>query len=470
MESEPMEAKYHAISNCCVSARVLLVKEASTITLSVIVISGLACGRASSTISWATCAAGVATLCAARLSWNLWLACAPTSSFVVGPMPAAGEPAEGCRVLTDEQLEFFRRCGFLVLPQVVPATEARNFAKTVILPGLAKRGVDPEVPSTWTKGEKWHIILPAWCRGGRNTANNNRLGAMISGAIPDEFQHYPPLFASPQLLGALDDLHGRDDDEVKLRGAGATADACKADTSAIVGNGDGGRRWQWKGTLGWVHVRYPLPRRHPLWLPAGVAERLWRPPVFGWHCDGTYHPHGLGSTNQSAVVLPVFNDVVTGGGGTAVIAGSHRVIGKLLHSPGVMGCSYMAVFLKSHWLYNAVCALGFGRRRLAVVETAPCRSGDVLVMHPFLIHSASPNYANDIRLAFNLGTRWCCRHEEELGDNTPSGIEDVAAVSERRRLFRRDGLLDVSALVRDHTAGAKLPPLPRSLAEAAIGL
>ena len=27
-------------------------------------------------------------------------------------------------------------------------------------------------------------------------------------------------------------------------------------------------------------------------------------------------------------------------------------------------------------------------------------------MHPFLVHSASLNYSNDMRLAFNLGTEW----------------------------------------------------------------
>ena len=70
------------------------------------------------------------------------------------------------------------------------------------------------------------------------------------------------------------------------------------------------------------------------------------------------------------------------------------------------GGSYMNLFLRAHWVYNAVVALGCGKRSMKVVQAAPCRAGDVLIMHPFLVHSASLNYSTDMRLAFNLGVRW----------------------------------------------------------------
>ena len=75
---------------------------------------------------------------------------------------------------------------------------------------------------------------------------------------------------------------------------------------------------------------------------------------------------------------------------------------------------------------------------MEVVQAAPCRAGDVLIMHPFLVHSASLNYSTEMRLAFNLGVRW--------------------------RSDDSNALLDMEALVRAYRRGERLAPLQRSLA------
>ena len=94
-----------------------------------------------------------------------------------------------------------------------------------------------------------------------------------------------------------------------------------------------------------------------------------------------------------------------GGGATAICAGSHKVMGEFLRKQEPEGCSYMRLFYQAHYVcvpcssaarpgfctlrfsclpavrsFNAVCAMGFGRSRMAVVQAAPCRAGDVLLM------------------------------------------------------------------------------------------
>ena len=94
-----------------------------------------------------------------------------------------------------------------------------------------------------------------------------------------------------------------------------------------------------------------------------------------------------------------------GGGATAICAGSHKVMGEFLRKQEPEGCSYMRLFYQAHYVcvpcssaarpgfctlrfsclpavrsFNAVCAMGFGRCRMAVFQAAPCRAGDVLLM------------------------------------------------------------------------------------------
>ena len=123
------------------------------------------------------------------------------------------------------------------------------------------------------------------------------------------------------------------------------------------------------------------------------------------------------------------------------MAGSHKLIGEFLQRREPAGCSYMRLFWYAHWVYNGIAALGLGRSGrtpMEVVQAAPCRAGDVLIMHPFLVHSASLNYSTEMRLAFNLGVRWRSDDANEL--------------------------LDMEALVRAYRRGERLAPLQRSLA------
>lgn len=261
------------------------------------------------------------------------LAVARPSSFAVGPPPpSGGAPAPGCSVLTEEQLEFFDRCGFLVLHQIIPKDEADRFVAETIVPGLRKSGIDPDDPDTWHTGEKWQIVLPGCCRGHKNVANHNRCGAMVGGAVPESSQHYAPVFESEKLLGALDDLHGTEGPLDDATGQPEKDDGSDGKSGVDMRGQPAGRRWQWlRSSLGATHIRYPLPLRQPCAFPENAAAQLWSPPVLGWHIDGAhFQGHRVGSMQQSIIVLPVFGDVEPGGGATAIVAGSHKVRGSWL--------------------------------------------------------------------------------------------------------------------------------------------
>ena len=247
----------------CTWPRIWLLTQAFTIVAAVTLAMALCASGATAR----TVAVAAATFCVVRLAWYCWLN--RSSGMSAERVPGMGSPGRGNKILTDEQVEFFDRAGYLILPQVVAAEEATKFAESVIFPGLAAKGVDRFDPTGWHTGEKWQIILPGWCRGGRNVANHNHKGAMVGGAVPDEHQNYRPLFESQVLTGALDDLHGLD----RSSSGGSNVDEGESATSGSkvsIGKIERGRRWEWlgHGKLGHCHVRYPLVRRQPWLYPA----------------------------------------------------------------------------------------------------------------------------------------------------------------------------------------------------------
>ena len=59
-----------------------------------------------------------------------------------------------------------------------------------------------------------------------------------------------------------------------------------------------------------------------------VAEAgCWAPPLDGWHIDGA---RPALAARASVVVLPLLTAIRPGGGGTALLRGSHRAVARLL--------------------------------------------------------------------------------------------------------------------------------------------
>lgn len=142
----------------------------------------------------------------------------------------------------------------------------------------------------------------------------------------------------------------------------------------------GERRWILEEGFGWLPVRFP-----------GFSCSPWRPPKSGWHVDGIHFNHHLTSAEQGLVGIEMLTEIESGGGGTVLRVGSHKTIARILKESEPAGLSYKELRCISEEMNH-----------FPIVE-AIGKSGDVLWMHPFLIHARSPNIRHTVRIAANRG-------------------------------------------------------------------
>jgi hypothetical protein len=138
-----------------------------------------------------------------------------------------------------------------------------------------------------------------------------------------------------------------------------------------------GRWWTRRDGIGWVVLRFP------------DSSTSWQVPATGWHVDGIHFHHHLTSPEQGLVGIEMLTDIEPGGGGTAVRVGSHKVVARLLHEAEPEGLPYARMR-----------AIAESLQDLPAVEVTG-RAGDVLWMHPFMVHARSPNTRDTVRIAAN---------------------------------------------------------------------
>jgi hypothetical protein len=131
-------------------------------------------------------------------------------------------------------------------------------------------------------------------------------------------------------------------------------------------------------TFGWIPVRFP-----------GFMLEPWTPPIKGWHVDGMNFQHRLTSKELGLAGMEFYTDILKDGGGTALQVGSHKYVGRLLSEARAKGISYQKLFELSN------------EPNAFSVEQAFGQAGDVLWMHPFLIHARGPNVKDQVRIAGN---------------------------------------------------------------------
>ncbi len=130
-------------------------------------------------------------------------------------------------------------------------------------------------------------------------------------------------------------------------------------------------------SLGYLPIRFPRPDAGP-WQPVGL------------HIDGIHFHHHLDSPEQALIAVELWSDIGPCGGGTAIIPGSHQRVARILaaHQPAGLDCGTLAN------LAREACA------DIAPLE-ARGRAGDVLIMHPHLLHGSSTNSSTRVRIAGN---------------------------------------------------------------------
>ncbi|KOS17910.1 hypothetical protein ESCO_003090 [Escovopsis weberi] len=129
-------------------------------------------------------------------------------------------------------------------------------------------------------------------------------------------------------------------------------------------------------------------------LGAPDLEGVEIPPqrLEGWHVDGDFFVHYLDSPEQGLLVVPLFTDIVPGGGGTVICPDSiPRIARHLLDnpagvSPGMAprGHRDFGSEREGSWFRDAAASCG------RFVEVAG-RCGDVFLLHPLMLHTVSTN-------------------------------------------------------------------------------
>ncbi|KAJ9608670.1 hypothetical protein H2200_006441 [Cladophialophora chaetospira] len=113
----------------------------------------------------------------------------------------------------------------------------------------------------------------------------------------------------------------------------------------------------------------------------------------GWHVDGDFFVHFLDSPEQGLLVIPLFTDILPNGGGTWICSEGPEKIGKYLyeHSEGVFphmtpvaGDNQEKPGLKYFNTLIQGCEESSFHEMTGSI-------GDVILLHPLMLHSASKN-------------------------------------------------------------------------------
>ena len=125
----------------------------------------------------------------------------------------------------------------------------------------------------------------------------------------------------------------------------------------------------------------------------------------GWHVDGDFFVHYLDSPEQGLLVIPLFTDINPGGGGTFICPDGIPKVAKHLydHPEGVS--PYMVSRKEASRMdrgksLDFFCDIVKSMPKESFVE-ATGTVGDVYLLHPLMLHSASNNKLRQLRVITN---------------------------------------------------------------------
>lgn len=122
--------------------------------------------------------------------------------------------------------------------------------------------------------------------------------------------------------------------------------------------------------LGWWMITFP-----------GFADPPWDSDG-KYHVDGHWFQHYTISKEVGCILIVFFSDVNPECGGTAVAVGSHKCIARALTEAGTRG---MRPYEVAHCVDSCLSSTQYP------LEELTGKAGDVVIMHPFLIHARSKN-------------------------------------------------------------------------------
>lgn len=162
--------------------------------------------------------------------------------------------------------------------------------------------------------------------------------------------------------------------------------ACTARYNASLDDLMGESRWVPIRNLGWWPVLFP-----------GYDSPPWRPLDDEWHIDGGFFHHHLDSPEQGMLPIFIFSDIGPGDGGTAIAVGSHKVCARVLRDAQPAGLPQAELSKR----VKEECFRGQPSQASGRVVEAQGRAGDILLLHPFMLHTVSINTGKAVRVICN---------------------------------------------------------------------
>lgn len=148
--------------------------------------------------------------------------------------------------------------------------------------------------------------------------------------------------------------------------------------------------------------------RDSLIVNLGTAEGEGKPTppkqLTNWHVDGDFFIHYLDSPEQALLVIPLFTDVVPEGGGTMICPPGIPTVARHLAahpegvSPRMLPRAHPSFPGERGFEWYADIVRGCGDD--GFVE-ATGRVGDVYLLHPLMMHSATSNARRAVRIITN---------------------------------------------------------------------
>ncbi|KZT09288.1 uncharacterized protein LAESUDRAFT_735537 [Laetiporus sulphureus 93-53] len=249
--------------------------------------------------------------------------------------------AKQYKYLTPDEIEFFMENGYIIIKQAFTKEKAAEWTKDM----WVRLGLDPNDKSTW---DRERIHMPWHKRESVSTFAPKAWDAMCD------------------LLGGEERIDGR---------------SSSWGDSFIV-------------NLGTPELEGPDKYVAPQDLD-------------NWHVDGDFFVHFLDSPEQAMLVIPLFSDIKPRGGGTYISPDGIDLIAPYLaaHPEGVLptGLSFTPSTSTApepkddpgYWSH-----LKEIRRCKRFVEVTG-EIGDVVLMHPLMLHSASKNHLREVRVITN---------------------------------------------------------------------
>ncbi|SPO00507.1 uncharacterized protein DNG_03255 [Cephalotrichum gorgonifer] len=161
-----------------------------------------------------------------------------------------------------------------------------------------------------------------------------------------------------------------------------------------------------------------------LGTPEGEGKEVDPRDLRGWHVDGDFFIHYLDSPEQGLLVIPLFTDIAPGGGGTVICPEAMPSVARHLYE-NPAGVSPVMQPRGHPNFPNTPFNSGLGWFNGVVKQCdnfveAHGDVGDVFLLHPLMLHSASNNALRQVRIITNppIGLNEPFRFDRPDGDYT----------------------------------------------------